>query len=115
VLALWQTAMIRLTKLNVQDEIENGLAYYRYTFLAQVPKLYLRSPRSCARSSAWGDVAIPPFLRLGSWIGGDRDGNPNVNSKTLAYAIDRQATVAFTHYLDEIHRLGAELSSRRGS
>jgi phosphoenolpyruvate carboxylase len=41
VLALWQTAMIRLTKLNVQDEIENGLAYYRYTFLGQVPKLYL--------------------------------------------------------------------------
>ena len=41
VLALWQTAMIRLSKLNVQDEIENGLSYYRYTFLTQVPKLYL--------------------------------------------------------------------------
>ena len=56
------------------------------------------------------DVTVPPFLRLGSWIGGDRDGNPLVNSTTLSYAIDRQATVAFTHYLDEIHRLGAELS-----
>ena len=111
VLALWQTAMIRLTKLNVQDEIENGLAYYRYTFLAQVPKLYLAlATQLRAKFKVGDDVSIPPFLRLGSWIGGDRDGNPNVNSKTLAYAIDRQAAVAFTHYLDEIHRLGAELS-----
>jgi len=111
VLALWQTAMIRLTKLNVQDEIENGLAYYRYTFLGQVPKLYLAlAAQLRTKFGMEGDVAVPPFLRLGSWIGGDRDGNPNVNGKTLSYAIDRQATVAFTHYLDEIHRLGAELS-----
>jgi phosphoenolpyruvate carboxylase len=111
VLALWQTAMIRLSKLNVQDEIENGLAYYRYTFLQQVPKLYLSlAAQLHAKFGVGRDVAIPPFLRLGSWIGGDRDGNPNVNSKTLSYAIDRQATLAFTHYLDEIHRLGAELS-----
>ena len=110
VLALWQTAMIRLSKLNVQDEIENGLAYYRYTFLAQVPKIYLALAAQLQAKFKVSDVAIPPFLRLGSWIGGDRDGNPNVNSKTLSYAIDRQATVAFTHYLDEIHRLGAELS-----
>jgi phosphoenolpyruvate carboxylase len=98
-------------KLNVQDEIENGLAYYRYTFLAQVPKIYLAlASQLRARFKVGKEVAIPPFLRLGSWIGGDRDGNPNVNSKTLSYAIDRQATVAFAHYLDEIHRLGAELS-----
>ena len=70
-----------------------------------------RSPRSSTRSSASSATSrVPPFLRLGSWIGGDRDGNPLVNSATLSYAIDRQATVAFTHYLDEIHRLGAELS-----
>ena len=111
VLALWQTAMIRLTKLEVQDEIENGLAYYRYTFLGQLPRLYLSlAAQLRAKFGMEQDIAIPPFLRLGSWIGGDRDGNPNVNSKTLSYAIDRQATVAFTHYLDEIHRLGAELS-----
>ena len=53
---------------------------------------------------------LPPFLRLGSWIGGDRDGNPFVVAETLRYAITAQATVAFAHYLDEIHRLGGELS-----
>ena len=111
VLALWQTAMIRLVKLKVEDEIENGLAYYRYTFLAEVPKLYLAlAAKIRARFGLEHDVELPPFLRLGSWIGGDRDGNPFVNGATLSYAIDRQATVAFAHYLDEIHRLGAELS-----
>jgi phosphoenolpyruvate carboxylase len=76
-----------------------------------VPKLYLSlAAQIRAKFGMERDVAVPPFLRLGSWIGGDRDGNPNVNSKTLSYAIDRQATLAFTHYLDEIHRLGAELS-----
>ena len=111
VLALWQTAMIRLSKLRVEDEIENGLAYYRYTFLAELPKVYLAlAARLHAKFGLARDVPVPPFLRLGSWIGGDRDGNPLVNSATLSYAIDRQATVAFTHYLDEIHRLGAELS-----
>ncbi len=111
VLALWQTAMIRLVKLRVEDEIENGLAYYRYTFLAEVPKLYLAlATKLRARFGLGGEIELPPFLRLGSWIGGDRDGNPFVNGATLSYAIDRQATVAFAHYLDEIHRLGAELS-----
>ena len=111
VLALWQTAMIRLVKLKVEDEIENGLAYYRYTFLAEVPKFYLAlAAKVRAKFDLDHDVALPPFLRLGSWIGGDRDGNPLVNSATLSYAIDRQATVAFGHYLGEVHGLGAELS-----
>ncbi len=109
VLALWQTAMIRLAKLKVRDEIDNGLAYYRYTFLAEVPRLYLAlEARLRARFGAGG--ALAPFLRLGSWIGGDRDGNPFVVAETLRYAISAQAAVAFAHYLDEIHALGGELS-----
>ncbi len=109
VLSLWQTAMIRLSKLDVRDEIDNGLAYYRYTFLAELPKLYLAVE---ARLAAHGGAhrELPPFLKLGSWIGGDRDGNPFVGAATLDYAITAQATVALTHYLEEIHRLGSELS-----
>ncbi|HZQ60100.1 MAG TPA: phosphoenolpyruvate carboxylase [Casimicrobiaceae bacterium] len=111
VLSLWQTAMLRLSRLLVKDEIDNGLAYYRYTFLAELPRLYdaiehgLRERFDVPRS--W---KLPAFLRLGSWIGGDRDGNPYVTAETLEYAIRAQATVAFSHYLDEVHRLGAELS-----
>ena len=111
VLSLWQTAMLRLSRLQVKDEIDNGLAYYRYTFLAEVPRLYdtlaQRLHDAFAMAPNW---TPPPFLRLGSWIGGDRDGNPFVTAETLDYAIRAQACVAFAHYLDEVHRLGGELS-----
>ncbi len=111
VLALWQTAMIRLSRLKVRDEIDNGLAFYRYTFLSEVPKLYRAlEVRLATRFGLDDGYTLPPFLRLGSWIGGDRDGNPFVVAETLNYAIAAQATVAFGHYLEEIHRLGAELS-----
>ena len=111
VLVLWQTAMIRLTKLKVIDEIDNGLAYYRYTFLAEVPRLYAAlEARLRARFNAGRAFRLASFLRLGSWIGGDRDGNPFVVAETLRYAISAQASVAFEHYLDEIHALGGELS-----
>jgi phosphoenolpyruvate carboxylase len=111
VLGLWQTSMLRLSKLRVFDEIDNGLAYYRYTFLTEVPKLYASLERNLrARVGATGEPHLAPFLRMGSWIGGDRDGNPNVVAETLHYAIRAQAAVAFAHYLDEIHHLGGELS-----
>jgi phosphoenolpyruvate carboxylase len=111
VLGLWQTSMLRLSKLRVFDEIDNGLAYYRYTFLAELPKLYAALERNLRqRLGAAEALHLPPFLRMGSWIGGDRDGNPNVVAETLQYAIRAQSCVAFAHYLEEVHHLGAELS-----
>jgi phosphoenolpyruvate carboxylase len=109
VLMLWQTAMLRLTRLAVSDEIDNGLSYYRYTFLDEVPRLYA-SLDAALRAAYPGVRAVPPFFRIGSWIGGDRDGNPNVGAQTLDYAIHAQATLAFDHYLEALHRLGAELA-----
>jgi len=109
VLGLWQTAMLRLTRLAVRDEIDNGLSYYGYTFLDEVPRLYDTLEQALA--AAFPDVAgVPSFFRTGSWIGGDRDGNPNVTADTLDYAVHAQAVVAFEHYLEAVHRLGAELS-----
>ena len=101
---LWQTRMIRTFKLTVADEIENALAYYRTTFLPQVPRLYAELERLLPGHH------IASFLRLGSWIGGDRDGNPNVNADTLHHAFARQTEVAIEYYLDELQALGAELS-----
>jgi phosphoenolpyruvate carboxylase len=109
VLGLWQTAMLRLSRLQVVDEIENGLAYYRYTFLAELPRLYADFAARLAPGARDG-ARLPPFLRMGSWIGGDRDGNPYVTAQTLVHAVRAQASVAFDHYLDEVHRLGGELS-----
>ncbi len=109
VLMLWQTAMLRLTRLAVRDEVDNGLSYYRYTFLREIPRLYAALEDEL-RVRYPGLAQVPSFFRTGSWIGGDRDGNPNVTAQTLDYAIHAQAGVAFEHYLGEIHALGAELS-----
>jgi phosphoenolpyruvate carboxylase len=111
---LWQTRMLRYTRLTVADEIENALSYYKSTFLAAVPRLYADLARLMERDGGKPHGALPPmlppFLRMGSWIGGDRDGNPNVDAGTLQLAMLRQATVLFEHYLQEAHALGAELS-----
>ncbi len=101
---LWQTRMLRYQKLTVADEIENALSYYASTFLRQVPRLY----RELERELHGHEVA--PFFRMGHWIGGDRDGNPNVGAATLRMALARQAEVALRFYLTELHELGAELS-----
>jgi phosphoenolpyruvate carboxylase len=109
VLSLWQTAMVRLTTLQVSDEIDNGLAYYRYTFLDEIPRLYTALEDRFAREYGTA-LAAPPLLRMGSWIGGDRDGNPFVVAETLQYASRAQASLVLLHHLSEVHQLGAELS-----
>jgi phosphoenolpyruvate carboxylase len=101
---LWQTRMLRPVKLTVGDEIENALTYYQATFLREIPRLY----RDVERLLHGHDV--PSFLRMGHWIGGDRDGNPNVGAVTLKLALARQAEVALRHYLTEVHALGGDLS-----
>ncbi|MEO8384387.1 MAG: phosphoenolpyruvate carboxylase [Betaproteobacteria bacterium] len=105
ILQLWQTAMLRLSRLRVVDEIENGLSFYRYTFLSELPKIYRD-----IEVALGPDQRVPTFFRMGSWIGGDRDGNPFVTAESLEGAIRRQSTVAFEHYLFEVHHLGTELS-----
>jgi phosphoenolpyruvate carboxylase len=101
---LWQTRMLRYSKLTVADEVENALSYYPVTFLRQVPRLYAEIER------ALPGHAVPAFFRMGHWIGGDRDGNPHVGARTLAGALARQAEVVLRYYLTEVHELGAELS-----
>jgi phosphoenolpyruvate carboxylase len=111
---LWQTRMLRYTKLTVADEIENALSYYRITFLRELPALYddiegeiaTQFPTRTRQTS----TELAPFVQMGSWIGGDRDGNPNVNAGTMQRALTRQSTTIFDFYLEEVHALGAELS-----
>ena len=104
VMQLWQTRLLRFSKLTVADEIDNALSYYEATFLREIPKLYADLEREL------GNQAVHSFLRMGQWIGGDRDGNPNVSAETLEYALRRQAEMALRHYLTEVHYLGGELS-----
>ena len=111
---LWHTRMLRRQKLTVLDEIDNALSYYSSTFLTAIPRLYqdlaagMRGPGQSVFDV--DSKPLPPFLRMGSWIGGDRDGNPNVNASTLEQAVLRQARVALNHYLTEVQVLGTEMS-----
>ena len=104
VMQLWQTRLLRFSKLTVADEIENALSYYEATFLREIPKIYAELERELDHQP------VASFLRMGQWIGGDRDGNPNVTAETLEYALRRQSEVALRHYLTEVHYLGGELS-----
>ncbi|HYD81428.1 MAG TPA: phosphoenolpyruvate carboxylase [Paucimonas sp.] len=116
VATLWQTRMLRYSKLTVADEIENALSYYRITFLRELPGLYEDIEAEIAQQfpqrhgQASHQAELPPFVQMGSWIGGDRDGNPNVNAGTMQHALARQSTTILEFYLDEVHALGAELS-----
>src|SRR5216684_2936685 len=110
VLTLWQTSLLRRTRLRVIDEVANGLAYYEYTFLRELPRLYGDLEDSLAEFAAGGEQSLPPFMRMGSWIGGDRDGNPFVTADVLRRALAMQSSRAFAFYLDELRLLGGELS-----
>ena len=109
VLTLWQTRILRELRLTVNDEIENGLAYYRYTFLHQLPKLYAEMEDLLLHRD-FGKVRLANFFKLGSWIGGDRDGNPFVTDDVMRHAMTRHCATAMDFYFDEIHQLGGELS-----
>ncbi len=113
---LWQTRMLRYTKLTVADEIDNALSYYRITFLRELPGLYddietdiaVQYPSKSVPSKTHNALSL--FVQMGSWIGGDRDGNPNVNASTMQHALKRQSSTILDFYLEELHALGAELS-----
>ncbi len=102
---LWQTRMFRAVRIHVTDEIENAIAIFARTFLTQIPLVKRRIAKFYGLNGP-----VIPFLKPGSWVGGDRDGNPFVTGQTLEYAVRRQAEVVLDHYLNEVNTLGSELS-----
>ena len=111
VFILWRTNMLRQMRLTVTDEVANGLSYYDYTFLRELPRLYGDIEDALVKQDpSLAGKPIPSFLRVGSWIGGDRDGNPFVTAEVLNEAMRLQSARALKHYLDELHELGGELS-----
>ncbi len=108
ILILWQTSILRRTRLKVIDEVTNGISYYDYTFLSELPRFYAAIEDELG--STGENAELPSFLRMGSWIGGDRDGNPFVTGEVLHQTLQLQSRRALTHLLDEVHLLGGELS-----
>ena len=110
ILTLWQTALIRLSRLKIQDEIETGLRYYAAAFFEVIPQV--NAQVRAALQARWPDTDLlaEPILRPGSWIGGDRDGNPNVTAEVVRLATGRAAFTAFAYYFGELTALEQELS-----
>lgn len=110
ILTLWQTALIRLERLTIQDEIRSGLRYYDASFFDVVPAINT-SVRAALRSAyPEAGLADEPMIRMGSWIGGDRDGNPFVTAEVVALAATLAAETAVGHHLAELENLAQELS-----
>jgi len=109
VLTLWQTNLLRRTKLTVLDEVANGLSFYDYTFLREVPRLHCALEDKLNEGDN-GRGELASFLRMGSWIGGDRDGNPFVTGEVMRGTLGLQSSRVLRFYLEELHVLGAELS-----
>jgi phosphoenolpyruvate carboxylase len=110
ILMLWQTALIRLSRLKIQDEIETGLRYYPAAFFEVIPKVNAEVRHALRARWPEADLLGEPILRPGSWIGGDRDGNPNVTAEVVRLATGSAAYTAFTHYFTELTALEEELS-----
>ena len=111
IVTLWQTRLLRTTKLSVMDEVENGLSFYDHTILRELPQLYSSLETMLAqRDARWEDTELPNFMKVGSWIGGDRDGNPFVTADILRSTLQQQASKVFGFYLEELRKLASQLS-----
>ncbi len=110
ILTLWQTALVRLSRLKISDEIETGLRYYQAAFLEVIPKVNAEVRTALETLFPGAGLLAEPILRPGSWIGGDRDGNPNVNADIVRLATGRAAHTAIAHYFGELTALEQELS-----
>ncbi|MCB1986674.1 MAG: phosphoenolpyruvate carboxylase, partial [Nitrosomonas sp.] len=107
---LWLTRMLRSVRLSVHDEIDNGLSYYSYTFLSQIPYIYAKIENLLERHLGDKVPNVSSFLRIGSWIGGDRDGNPFVTHQVMLYAAEQQSALALDYYIEEVERIGHTMS-----
>ena len=106
-LGLWQTSETRRHKLSVNDEINNGVSIFPMSFFEALPKLYRTMERDF--QTAYPGVHVPNILKIGGWIGGDRDGNPFVSAETLRFAFRRHADAVFRFYRGELDKLYREL------
>jgi phosphoenolpyruvate carboxylase len=111
VLTLWQTAILRLSRLRVRDEINEALRYYDLTLFDAITQVHRDAERDVgARWPELAGIRLPPFVRMGSWIGGDRDGNPFVTADVVTTALRANASAALRRHLDGIAHLAVELS-----
>jgi phosphoenolpyruvate carboxylase len=123
VISLWQTDEVRLAKPTVDDEIRMGLRYFRLSLFEALPKIYAEVAESFRdvygveveglelEGMELEESALPNLVRFGSWIGGDRDGNPLVGTESICHALEMARDLILREYLNEMESLRERLSS----
>ena len=107
---LWRTDEVRESRPQVRDEIKNGLYYFKESLFKAVPLVYRNLERRIAEDYPNDDIKVPSFLQFGSWIGGDRDGNPNVKADTTILALRLQSKAVLEEYLRRLSEIFKQLT-----
>ena len=110
ILILWRTDEVRLRKPTVIDEVENGLYYFRTSLFKSIPEVYKDMEKAVKRVYHTNDVKVPSFIKFGSWIGGDRDGNPFVTPDITREAVYMHAETAIHEYMRRAQNLSTVLT-----
>lgn len=109
ILILWKTDEVRMKKPTVEDEVRNGLYYFNTSLFKAVPQMYRDLENATKRiycdSMSVNSVRVPSFLRFGSWIGGDRDGNPYVTPEVTQKAVYMHSKTALKEYIKRAQKL----------
>ncbi len=115
VTSLWQTDEVRLAKPTVDDEIRMGLRYFRLSLFDALPKIYAEVAESFrdVYGKELDENNLPNLVRFGSWIGGDRDGNPLVKPDCIRDALQMARGLILREYLGDVEALSDRLSSSR--
>ena len=109
---LWKTDEVRISKMSVEGEVKNGLYYCRESIIPAIPTVYRNLEKAIRRhldAGSSGDF-LPPIMRFGSWIGGDRDGNPNVTPEVTLSSARMMSSVIFQEYIKRVFELSKILT-----
>ena len=108
---LYKTNEVRVQKPQVTDEVKNGLYYYRESLFKSVPQTYRNLEKAIGRTYGKDSgITVPSVIQFGSWIGGDRDGNPFVKPETTILALRMQSQEVLSEYLSQINLLSKVLT-----
>lgn len=108
---LWQTEEVPPYKLTPVDEARNIHYYFKETIFGALVRIYDKFERKIRENYGIWDIKVPPFLRFGSWVGGDRDGNPYVTHLITREVLMMQKSMVLSRYVEKMERLKRQLSS----
>ncbi len=107
---MWGSDELRAVTTTVLDEVRAGLIYFSSTLAEVVPEVYRDLESTIRATYPQSDVPVPPLLSFGSWIGGDRDGNPNVTPQMTAAALEQMKHACLRHHQERVGALAARVT-----